>query len=365
MLEPGASASLSYRDAGVDVDAGNRAVEEIRGLVNSTRRPEVLGDLGGFGGLFAPNFAAYKEPVLVSGTDGVGTKLQIAFMTGRHDTIGQDAVAMCVNDVLAQGAEPLFFLDYLAVGKLNPFQVREVVSGVAAACRESGCALIGGETAEMAGFYKAGEYDIAGFCVGVAERSRLLPRADIAPGDVLVGLPSSGMHSNGFSLVRKICFERMGLTADSFVPELGVSLGEELLKPTRLYPRIALPLLSYFTVKGMIHVTGGGFYDNIPRILPDGVSVSVDSSAWPIPRIFGLLQSWGNVTLFEMFRTFNMGIGMILVVPEAEADAAIAFLASRGELAFRIGVVFKNNDRAQGTKSPAGVLGQSPEVFLS
>ena len=352
MLETGPA--RSYRDAGVDVDAGNRSVEEIREAVRSTRRPEVLGDLGGFGGLFAPNFAGYREPVLVSGTDGVGTKLQIAFLTGRHGTIGQDAVAMCVNDVLAQGAEPLFFLDYLAVGKLEPLQIKEIVSGVAAACRESGCALIGGETAEMPGFYRPGEYDVAGFCVGVAEREKLLPRSDIAPGDVLVGLPSSGLHSNGFSLVRKICFERMKLTADSFIPELEGPLGEELLKPTRLYPKTVLPLLSEFAVKGMVHVTGGGFYDNIPRVLPEGVSVSVDSAAWPIPRIFELLQSWGNVTDAEMFRTFNMGIGMILVVPETEADGVIRSLAQRGEPAFRIGAVTAGDRTVNISKPPAG-----------
>ncbi|MDR1049025.1 MAG: phosphoribosylformylglycinamidine cyclo-ligase [Synergistaceae bacterium] len=333
------SSSLSYRDAGVDVDAGNRAVEEIREAVNSTRRPEVLGDLGGFGGLFAPNFAGYKEPVLVSGTDGVGTKLQIAFMTGRHDTVGQDVVAMCVNDVLAQGAEPLFFLDYLAVGKLNPFQVKEVVSGVAAACRESGCALIGGETAELAGFYSTGEYDIAGFCVGVADRAKLLPRPDIVPGDALIGLPSGGLHSNGFSLVRKICFERMKLTVDSFVSELGRTLGEELLKPTRLYPKIVLPLLSEFAVKGIVHVTGGGFYDNIPRILPEGTAAEIDTGAWPIPAIFELLRDWGSVANSEMFRTFNMGIGLLLVAPESEADGLIRSLASRGEPAYRVGSV--------------------------
>jgi phosphoribosylformylglycinamidine cyclo-ligase len=329
--------SLSYRDAGVDVDAGNRSVEEIKEAVRSTYRPEVLGDLGGFGGLFAPDFSGYKEPVLVSGTDGVGTKLQIAFMAGRHDTIGPDVVAMCVNDVLAQGAEPLFFLDYLAVGKLDPKQVREIVSGVAAACRESGCALIGGETAEMAGFYKIGEYDIAGFCVGVAERAKLLPTDDIEPGEVLIGLPSSGLHSNGFSLVRKICFERMGFTAASRIQELAGTLGEELLKPTRLYPKIVNPLLKKFRIKGIIHVTGGGFYDNIPRALPDGVSVRVAPGTWPIPPIFELLKQWGNVSGFEMFRTFNMGIGMILITPESEAGAIIEDLTARGERSFLIG----------------------------
>jgi len=329
--------SLSYRDAGVNIDAGNRSVEEIKEAVRSTYRPEVLGDLGGFGGLFAPDFSGYKEPVLVSGTDGVGTKLQIAFMTGRHDTIGQDVVAMSVNDVLVQGAEPLFFLDYLAVGKLEPQQVKEIVSGVAAACRESGCALIGGETAEMAGFYKPGEYDIAGFCVGVVERTKLLPRKDVKPGDVLIGLPSSGLHSNGFSLVRKICFEHMGFTVASQIPELPVPLGEELLKPTKLYPRAVAPLLKKFQIKGMVHITGGGFYDNIPRALPEGVAVRVNPDAWSMPPIFKLLMQWGNVSGFEMFRTFNMGIGMVLIAPKDEAGAVIDDLAARGEQAFRIG----------------------------
>jgi phosphoribosylformylglycinamidine cyclo-ligase len=332
--------SFSYRDAGVDIEAGNRSVGEIREAAESTRRPEVLGGVGGFGGLFALDASRYKDPVLVAGTDGVGTKLQIAFMTGRHDTIGQDAVAMCVNDVLVQGAEPLFFLDYLAVGKLEPSQVGEIVRGVAAACRESGCALIGGETAEMAGFYKPKEYDIAGFCVGVAERERLLPRADVAPGDVLVGLPSSGLHSNGFSLVRKICFEHKKMTAETHVPELDGPLGAELLKPTRLYPKVVLPLLAGDRgIRGMVHVTGGGFYDNIPRILPKGTAVRVDPKNWTIPPIFTLLQRWGNVADAEMFRTFNMGIGLILVVSADRAPSLIEDLRARGEDARQIGFV--------------------------
>ena len=242
--------SLSYKDAGVDIDAGNQAVEEIKEAVRSTYRPEVLGDLGGFGGLFALNTKKYKEPVLVSGTDGVGTKLQIAFMSGDHSTIGQDAVAMCVNDILAQGAEPLFFLDYLAVGKLDPLQVKEIVTGIANACRESGCALIGGETAEMAGFYKEKEYDIAGFCVGIAERSNILPKIkEMSEGDILIGLPSSGVHSNGFSLVRKICFDHKQFDIHSFIPELNCTLKEALLTPTRLYPKLLASLLKKFEIK--------------------------------------------------------------------------------------------------------------------
>lgn len=330
---------LTYRQAGVDIDAGNRAVDLMKKHVRATYRPEVLGDIGGFGGLFALNAGKYKEPVLVSGTDGVGTKLKVAFMMDKHDTIGQDAVAMCVNDILVQGAEPLFFLDYLAVGRLEPEKVAAIVSGVAMACRESGCALIGGETAEMAGFYPDGEYDIAGFAVGVADKSRLITGETIGPGDVLVGLPSSGLHSNGFSLVRKICFDHKRFSVGKEIPELGHTLGEELLVPTRLYPKACLPLFDKFAIRGMVHITGGGFYDNIPRVLPPNCAVTVDAGAWPVPPIFSLLREWGGVAWPEMFRTFNMGIGMVLVVPAAEADAVRRDLAARGEPSFVIGQV--------------------------
>ncbi|MDR3588982.1 MAG: phosphoribosylformylglycinamidine cyclo-ligase [Negativicutes bacterium] len=333
------SDGLTYREAGVDIDAGNRAVEMMKRHVRATYRPEVLGDIGGFGGLFALNLTKYKQPVLVSGTDGVGTKLRVAFMMDRHDTIGQDAVAMCVNDILVQGAEPLFFLDYLAVGKLEPEKVAAIVSGVARACSESGCALIGGETAEMAGFYPDGEYDIAGFAVGMVDRDRLITGEKVAAGDVLIGLPSSGLHSNGYSLVRKICFDRSKLTVDHYVPELGRTLGEELLVPTRLYPKVCLPVLERFAVHGMVHVTGGGFYDNIPRMLPTGCSAEVDSAAWPRPVIFDLLQKWGGVAWPEMYRTFNMGIGMILAVPGNEADAVRQQLTEQGEASYIIGKV--------------------------
>ncbi|UQZ88108.1 phosphoribosylformylglycinamidine cyclo-ligase [Deltaproteobacteria bacterium Smac51] len=322
-----AKKSLSYRDAGVDIEAGNLAVEKIKSAVRSTYRPEVMGDLGGFGGLFALGAGKYKDPVLVSGTDGVGTKLQIAFMMNRHNTIGQDVVAMCVNDVLTQGAEPLFFLDYLAVGKLDPDQAAQIVEGVAGACRESGCALIGGETAEMAGFYKTGEYDIAGFCVGAVEKSRILPSAEMKAGDVLIGLASSGLHSNGYSLVRKICFEHMVFSIDQDIPELGRPLGEELLEPTRLYPGLVLPLLTKYNVKGMVHITGGGFQENLPRVLPEGLTARVDPSAWDVPPIFKMLQKWGNVADQEMFRTFNMGLGLVMVVPPDEADSILAELS--------------------------------------
>ena len=330
---------MTYRDAGVDIDAGNESVSLIKDAVRATYRSEVMGDLGGFGGLFALNTKDYKEPVLVSGTDGVGTKLRLAFLLNKHDTIGQDAVAMCVNDILVQGAEPLFFLDYLAVGKLEPMQVAEVVTGVARACKESGCALIGGETAEMAGFYPIGEYDIAGFSVGVAERSKLITPARVKAGDVLLGLPSSGVHSNGYSLVRKIVFERKGFKGDEYMEELDQTIGEELLTPTRLYPRICLPLIREFDIHGMVHITGGGFYENIPRALPDHMGAEVNGAAWTIPPVFRLLQEWGNVDWTEMYRTFNMGIGMVLIVSSDEADRITAQLNAQNETVYHIGHV--------------------------
>ena len=335
---------LTYREAGVDIDAGNKAVDLMKKHVQATYRPEVLGDIGGFGGLFALNVAKYKQPVLVSGTDGVGTKLCVAFMADKHDTIGQDAVAMCVNDILVQGAEPLFFLDYLAVGKLEPEKVAAIVSGIAGACSESGCSLIGGETAEMASFYKNGEYDIGGFAVGVAERSKLITGETIKPGDALIGLPSSGLHSNGYSLVRKICFELKQFAIDQYIPELGKTIGAELLVPTQLYPKACLPLIEKFDIRGMVHITGGGCYEKIPRGLPggcagEGSGVEVNTEAWPVPQIFSSLQEWGNVARPEMYRTFNMGIGMILVVPQSEVEAVRQDLTSRGETSYVIGHV--------------------------
>ena len=334
---------LTYKDAGVDIDAGNRSVQLIKDCVKATYRPEVLGDLGGFGGLFALQASKYKEPVLVSGTDGVGTKLRLAFMLDKHDTIGQDAVAMCVNDILVQGAEPLFFLDYLAVGKLDPEQVADVVKGVASACRESGCALIGGETAEMNGFYPEGEYDIAGFAVGVAEKSKLITSEKVKEGDILLGLPSSGVHSNGYSLVRKIVFEHKGFKGNEYIEELGKTIGEELLTPTCLYPQSCLPLLREFDLHGLVHITGGGFYDNIPRALPEALAVEINAETWQVPAIFKLLQQWGNVDWHEMYRTFNMGIGMVLIASVDEAEKIEAFLAARGETVYEIGRVVKGN----------------------
>ena len=304
---------ITYKDSGVDIDAGNESVKLIKDAVRATYRAEVMGDLGGFGGLFA--LQKYNNPVLVSGTDGVGTKLKIAFMLDRHDTIGQDAVAMCVNDILVQGAEPLFFLDYLAVGKLEPEKVAEIVKGVARACKECNCALIGGETAEMSGFYNRGEYDIAGFAVGVVEKNQLITPARVKAGDVLIGLPSSGLHSNGFSLVRKIVFDVKKFSVNDKIDELGKTIGEELLTPTRLYPSVCLPLIRKLGEKihGLVHITGGGFYDNIPRALPENLGAEIELS-WEIPQIFKLLRDWGNVDWREMFRTFNCGVGMVLIV---------------------------------------------------
>ncbi len=334
---------LTYRDAGVDIDAGNYSVKLIKDSVKATYRPEVLGDLGGFGGLFALNTGKYKEPVLVSGTDGVGTKLRLAFMLDKHDTIGQDAVAMCVNDILVQGAEPLYFLDYLAVGKLDPEQVAAVVKGVANACKESGCALIGGETAEMSGFYPVGEYDIAGFAVGVVDKSKIITAEKVQSDDVLLALPSSGVHSNGYSLVRKICFDKMGFKGDEYIDELGKTIGEELLTPTRLYPKSCLPLIEKYDIHGMVHITGGGFYENIPRALPESLGAEIDANSWQLPPIFTLLQKWGNVDWKEMYRTFNMGIGMVLIVSAADAEAIKQDLAAKNEAVFEIGRVTTGN----------------------
>jgi len=345
---------LTYRDAGVDIDAGNKAVELMKDSVRASYRPEVIGDLGGFGGLFALNIAKYKNPILVSGTDGVGTKLKLAFMMDKHDTIGQDAVAMCVNDILVQGAEPLFFLDYIAVDKVDSQKVADIVKGVAKACKDSGCALIGGETAEMSGFYAKDEYDIAGFCVGAVDKEEMITGEKVGIGDVLIGLPSSGVHSNGFSLVRKIIFDKMQYDLKTYVPEFHRTLGEELLTPTRLYPKILLPLMEQFDIHGMVHITGGGFYDNIPRVLPEQCSALVHTDAWEMPVVFKKLQEWGNVPWTEMYRTFNMGIGMILVVAAKDADSVRAALRKQGEKYYDIGEIVPGN---QTTILKGGVFG--------
>ncbi len=330
---------LTYAAAGVDIAAGNRAVELMKKSVASTFRPEVLTEIGGFGGLFGLDLAKYPHPVLVSGTDGVGTKLRIAMLLDRHNTIGIDAVAMCVNDILVQGAEPLFFLDYLAVGKLVPEKVASIVAGVAEGCHQAGCALIGGETAEMPGFYGLEEYDIAGFAVGIVNKEDIIDGRKIKVGDVVLGLPSSGLHSNGYSLARKVLLERAGLDLTGKDREWG----EEMLKPTRIYVKAIMPLLSKFQIKGLAHITGGGLTENVPRILPPGTAVCFERSAWPVPEIFALIAEKGQIEESEMLRTFNMGIGLVLVADSEEAEAIQADLVKRGETVYRIGQIIAGN----------------------
>lgn len=329
---------LTYAAAGVDIAAGNRAVELMKQAVRSTFTPGVLADIGGFGGLFALDAGQYRQPVLVAGTDGVGTKLKVAMLMDRHDTVGIDLVAMCVNDILVQGARPLFFLDYLAVGKLVPEKVAAIVAGIAAGCRQAGCALIGGETAEMPGFYGPEEYDLAGFAVGVVDKERIIDGRNIEPGDIVIGLASSGLHSNGYSLARRALLEVAGYGVDSYLPELGCTVGEELLKPTVIYVPAVLPLLEDgVSIKGMAHITGGGLVENIPRILPPGTAALLHSASWSVPPVFELIARTGRVELEEMRRTFNMGIGMVLVVDAGQADGALSRLVRSGVRAGVIG----------------------------
>ncbi|MBB6670168.1 phosphoribosylformylglycinamidine cyclo-ligase [Cohnella nanjingensis] len=332
--------SEAYKQAGVDIAAGNEAVERMKKHVKRTFRPEVLTGLGGFGGLFGLNKDKYEEPVLVSGTDGVGTKLKLAFQMDKHDTIGIDAVAMCVNDVVVTGAEPLFFLDYLACGQLVPEKIEAIVKGVADGCEQAGCALIGGETAEMPGMYQDGEYDIAGFTVGIVDKPKAIDGSTIAAGDAVIGLGSSGIHSNGFSLVRRLLLEQQGYGLDDKLPELqGQTLGEALIEPTRIYVKSILKLLESVKIKGMAHITGGGFIENIPRVLPEGVNVDIARGAWPVQPVFGLMQRDGHISDRDMYTTFNMGIGMVLVVPAEQAEQAIALAKENGEAAYLIGRV--------------------------
>ena len=335
-------AQARYAAAGVDIDAGNRLVEMIKPLVRATARPGAAAEIGGFGGLFDLKAAGFSDPILVAATDGVGTKVKIAVETGRHDTIGVDLVAMSVNDLVVQGAEPLFFLDYFACGKLDPAVGAAVVSGIAAACREAGCALIGGETAEMPGVYQGGDYDLAGFAVGALSRADLLPRADLAAGDIVVGLAASGVHSNGFSLVRRIVAET-GLPWNAPAPFApSQSLGEALLTPTKLYVRSCLAAARKTKgLKALAHITGGGFVDNIPRVLPDGLSIALDLDRVPVLPVFKWLARTGNIAEAEMLRTFNCGIGMVAILSAAEAEAAIAQFAANGETVLRLGEVFK------------------------
>jgi phosphoribosylformylglycinamidine cyclo-ligase len=330
---------ITYKSAGVDIEAGNRFVRLIRPMVRRTYRPEVLADIGGFGALFSFPAKKYRDPVLVSSTDGVGTKLRVAFLAGKHDTVGIDLVAMSVNDIVVQGAEPLFFLDYFGTGKLSLSVSAQVIRGIARGCREAGCALIGGETAEMPSFYREGEYDLAGFAVGVAERAKIITGAAVRSGDQLIGLASSGLHSNGYSLARKILFERLSLQVRSRIRGLKRPLGAELLIPTRIYVKTVLNLLRDFPVHGIAHITGGGFTDNIPRILPKGLRAVIRRGTWPVPPIFRILQEGGRVSEAEMFRTFNNGIGLVLVVPPSRAEPICRRLKTLGEKAFRIGFV--------------------------
>ncbi len=330
---------ITYKDAGVDISAGNSFVNLIKPLVKSTSRPEVMAEIGGFGGLFSLNASKYKNPVLVSGTDGVGTKLKLAFMADVHDTVGIDLVAMCVNDIVVQGAEPLFFLDYLATGKLLPEKAADIVKGIAEGCRQAGCALIGGETAEMPGFYSDGEYDVAGFAVGVVDRDNIIDGSGIAVGNRLIGIASSGLHSNGYSLARKLVFERMGLAIDSELPGTGKTVAEALLAPTRIYIRSIMNLLKDYSIKGIAHITGGGLLENIPRILPKGCRATIHLSRWERPVLFDVLRDAGNVERDEMYRTFNMGIGMVLAVAEHDAEDMLDRLNGLGERAWVIGEI--------------------------
>ena len=332
---------ITYKDAGVDIDAGNTFVKMIKPLVKATSRPEVLADIGGFGGLFSLNMGKYKHPVLVSGTDGVGTKLKLAFLADRHDTIGIDLVAMCVNDIIVQGAEPLFFLDYLATAKLDPVKAASIIKGVSDGCIQAGCALIGGETAEMPGFYTGEEYDMAGFAVGVVEREKIIDGSSITVGNHLIGLSSSGLHSNGYSLARKVILDRMGLGIHDEIPGLGKTVADELLTPTRIYVRSIMNLLRDFNISGIAHITGGGLLENIPRVLPNGCKAVVRKESWQVPEIFQIIQRGGNIDEAEMFRTFNCGIGMVIMVPEREVDDVLIRLSGLNETAYHIGEVFK------------------------
>ncbi|GGN62293.1 phosphoribosylformylglycinamidine cyclo-ligase [Oceanobacillus indicireducens] len=325
-----------YKKAGVDVEAGYEAVERMKKHIKKTTRPEVLGGIGAFAGLFDLSKFSFKEPVMVSGTDGVGTKLKLAFEMDKHDTVGIDLVAMCANDIIAQGAEPLFFLDYIACGKNNPEKIEQIVAGVATGCVDAGAALIGGETAEMPGMYNDEEYDLAGFVVGIVEKSKLVTGEQIAEGDVLIGLTSSGIHSNGYSLVRKIVAD---LDFNQTYKGLSKPLGEVLLTPTKIYAKPVANVLEKLTVKGISHITGGGFYENLPRMLPAGLGVNVKQGSWNIPEIFPFLEQRGVIPEKEMYGVFNMGIGMVLVVEEKDAEAAVAILQEAGEEASIIGKV--------------------------
>ncbi|WP_121610195.1 phosphoribosylformylglycinamidine cyclo-ligase [Mesobacillus foraminis] len=329
----------AYKQAGVDIEAGYESVERMKKHVQRTARQGVIGGLGGFGGMFDLSSLGLQEPVLVSGTDGVGTKLLLAFMMDRHDTIGIDAVAMCVNDIAVQGAEPLYFLDYIACGKAEPERIEAIVKGIADGCEMAGCALVGGETAEMPGMYGAEEYDLAGFAVGAVEKSKIVNGSEIKSGDALIGLSSSGIHSNGYSLVRKVFLEDGGYKLDQHVEEFGCTLGDELLRPTKIYVKPLLSALEKFSLKGIAHITGGGFIENIPRMLPEGLGAEIQEGSWEIPPVFTLLESAGSLDREEMYNIFNMGIGMVVAAPAEQAQEIIRHFESCGEKACQIGSV--------------------------
>ncbi|HPI92883.1 MAG TPA: phosphoribosylformylglycinamidine cyclo-ligase [Deltaproteobacteria bacterium] len=340
--------SLTYRDAGVDIDKQNMFVKAIKSSVKSTHGPEVIGGIGGFAGLFKLDIGNYTEPVLVSSTDGVGTKLKIAFLADNHEGVGIDLVAMVVNDLVVVGAQPLFFLDYFATGKLSLERAKMIIAGITRGCKEAGCALIGGETAEMPGFYREDEYDVAGFGVGVVDSDKIIDGSRIAAKDVLIGIHSSGLHSNGFSLVRKVLFERAKLRIDDYLEDIGKPLGEELLTPTRIYVKSVLNVLRGFEVKGIVHITGGGFIDNIPRVLPSRSSARISRGTWEVPPIFRFIQDVGKIEDAEMYRTFNMGIGMVLVVSPKDADDVMLRLKGLKESADIIGFI---ESRSKGSES--------------
>ena len=330
---------LTYKYAGVDTHEGQRAVSLMKEHVKGTFNDSVLTGLGSFGSLVALDVKDMSEPVLVSGTDGVGTKLKIAFLMDKHDTVGIDCVAMCVNDVLCQGAKPLFFLDYIATGNVKAEKIADIVKGIAEGCKQGRSALVGGETAEMPDFYSEGEYDMAGFSVGIVDKSRIITGAKVAVGQKVVGIPSSGIHSNGYSLVRKVFFDKMNMSVNDYVEELGETLGEALLRPTRIYADACEAVLPNFDVKGIVHITGGGFYENIPRILPEGTAVSINVGTWDVPPIFPYMKKCGNIDREEMFSTYNMGVGMMMVVDAEDADAVVEALKGAGENASVIGEI--------------------------
>jgi len=341
------SDSLTYADAGVDIDKANKLVSTISEIAKKTSRTGVIGEIGGFGGLFSLNLANLDRPVLVSSTDGVGTKLKIAFMLGKHDTVGIDLVAMCVNDIIVQGAKPLFFLDYLSLGKLDSEQVAQIIEGIGEGCKQANCALLGGETAEMPGFYKDKEYDMAGFAVGIVDNSKIIDGTEVRVGHRLIGIASSGLHSNGYSLVRKICFDRLKLKIDDYVPELGQSIGEALLTPTKIYVEPLLSILKDLPVHGLAHITGGGIEDNILRIVPGACQISIQAEIWDVPPIFTFLQQAGNVSDTEMRRTFNNGIGMIAIVPADATDDVLQRLEAMNEKAYLIGEIMECTDSSK------------------